>query len=98
MNAPDILGDHIIVISGWATRSPRAAAPSSPGSTPRMALALADASTRVNRSRLNELAASTGLYTPDLTPPEQETAWIRPIPEARVKLPLIVCIVEATGQ
>jgi hypothetical protein len=96
MNPPDILGDDIIVISGWAARSPRAAAPSSPGSMPRMALALADASIRVNRSRLNELAARTRLHALHVTPPEQEIAWIKAIPEAQVKLPIIVCIVEAT--
>jgi hypothetical protein len=61
-----------------------------------MALALADACTGFNRSRLNELAAMTGLHTPHVTPPEQETAWMRAIPKAQVYLPLIVCIVEAT--
>jgi hypothetical protein len=38
----------------------------------------------------------TGLHTPHPTPPEQETAWIKAIPEAQVNLPLIICIVEAT--
>ena len=63
-----------------------------------MALALADACTKVNRKRLNELAAMMGLHTLHLTPPEQEIAWIKAIPEARVNLPLIVCIVQATQQ
>ena len=61
-----------------------------------MALALADACTKVNRKRLNELAAMTGLHTPHLASPEQEIAWFKAIPEAQVNLPLIVCIVEAT--
>jgi hypothetical protein len=30
--------------------------------------------------------------------PEQETAWIKAIPKAKVNLPLIVCIVQATQQ
>jgi hypothetical protein len=63
-----------------------------------MAFALADACTKVNRKRLNELAARTGLHTPHVTPPEQEIAWIKAIAEAQVNLPLIVCIVEATHQ
>lgn len=111
MNPSDILGDDIIVtastssarsasgpcrISGWAAGSVRAAAPSSPGSMPRTALAMADSRTRVSRKRLNELAATKGLYTPDLTPPEQGIAWFKAIPEAQVNLPLIVCIGEAT--
>jgi hypothetical protein len=82
-------------ISSRATRSARAAAPSPPGSMPRMALALADACTKLSRERLNELAAMTGLHTPHVTPPGQEIARIKTIPEAQVNLPLIVCIVKA---
>jgi hypothetical protein len=63
-----------------------------------IALALADSRTKVNPKRLNELAAMTGLHTPHPTPPEQETAWIRPIQESKVNLPLIACSIEATRQ
>jgi hypothetical protein len=82
-------------ISGWAAGSVRAAAPSSPGSMPMMAFTLADACTKVNRTRLNELAARTGLHTPHLTPPKQESAWIRSMQESKGNLPLIACAIEA---
>ena len=98
MNPPDILGDDIIVISGWATRSPRAAAPSSPALMRMMAFALADACTKVNRKRLNKLAARTGLYTSHVTPPEQETAWTNLVQEVRPGVPILLCTVKAQRQ
>jgi hypothetical protein len=68
----------------------------SPGSTRRKASTMADSCTEASGKRLNELAAMTALHTPHVTPPEQETAWMRAIPKAQVYLPLIVCIVEVT--
>ena len=69
-----------------------------PGLMPRMAFALADACTKVNRKRLNKLAARTGLYTSHVTPPEQETAWTNLVQEVCPGVPILLCTVKAQRQ
>ena len=59
---------------------------------------MADSRLRVSCERLNELAAMMGLHTPHPTLAEQETAWIKAIPESKVNLPLIAYSIEATRQ